>query len=240
MQEPAAALTDYSRVLEIEPENSETYFLRAWIQVRLNRSKEALADVTRALQIDPYDSNSYSLRAWLRSLSGDLHGALEDINLGTELDPTNPWLIYGRGCILYNHARWAEAAPEFGRLASGVRDRLADYAAIRLWLVNARNERSKADAELRAHLENRAHGKRDDWEVAIACYVLGRLDEEGLLKIAGEKSEQVFQSLFYIGSKKAIEGDRAGAREFFGRCIKAGIYHYFEYPSAVAELGRCL
>ncbi|KAG6590802.1 DNA polymerase sigma [Phytophthora cinnamomi] len=73
------ALQDYSRAIELEASNVETFRLRGEAFVHLARYDEALADFASALELDPHDFQVSMARAKLFRQRGDLKGAVQEV-----------------------------------------------------------------------------------------------------------------------------------------------------------------
>eukprot|EP00644_Phytophthora_capsici_P007966 jgi/Phyca11/128651/e_gw1.77.88.1 len=73
------ALEDYSRALELAPNNVETLRLRGEAHMHLARYDDALADFAQALEVDPHDFQVSMARAKLFRQRGDLKGAVDEV-----------------------------------------------------------------------------------------------------------------------------------------------------------------
>ncbi|ETK79176.1 hypothetical protein L915_14944 [Phytophthora nicotianae] len=73
------ALQDYSRALELDPNNVETLRLRGESFMHLARYDDALADFAAALEVDPHDFQVSMARARLYRQRGDLKGAVAEV-----------------------------------------------------------------------------------------------------------------------------------------------------------------
>jgi tetratricopeptide (TPR) repeat protein len=83
----AAAVTDYTTVIALDPNYAEYYFDRAALLRRLGRSDEALADYESAIRLSPPFPEAYYNRGDLLVEMGDADGALADFSYTLELDP---------------------------------------------------------------------------------------------------------------------------------------------------------
>ncbi|KAE9012959.1 hypothetical protein PR003_g15054 [Phytophthora rubi] len=73
------ALMDYSRAIELDKSNVETFRLRGEALMHLARYDEALADFASALELDPQDFQVSMARAKLFRQRGDLKGAVQEV-----------------------------------------------------------------------------------------------------------------------------------------------------------------
>lgn len=81
------AITNFSRVLALEPENGEAYFNRAIARDTLGDKPGALTDYSEAIRINPEDPDGYYSRANVRTDIYDYQGALVDLAKALELKP---------------------------------------------------------------------------------------------------------------------------------------------------------
>ncbi|KAI8871151.1 TPR-like protein [Ramicandelaber brevisporus] len=75
----SAAINEFDRALDIEPDSFRAYFQRATAQLSLGRRNLALSDYSSALHIEPNKSGARLQRARLHAGDGDFDSALEDL-----------------------------------------------------------------------------------------------------------------------------------------------------------------
>lgn len=73
-----AALADLKRAHQLEPEDPETLYNLAWLELRLGQNPAALKHLTRLLQIDPYHLDGRWNRAWLQQQLKNPQAAQQD------------------------------------------------------------------------------------------------------------------------------------------------------------------
>jgi tetratricopeptide (TPR) repeat protein len=80
-------IEDWTKVITINPTNSEAYNNRGFAFSRIGGHFEAVKDYTRALMIDIDSDNPdfYNNRAWLFIKLDDYYGALEDFKKAAQL-----------------------------------------------------------------------------------------------------------------------------------------------------------
>ncbi|HEY8561915.1 MAG TPA: tetratricopeptide repeat protein [Pyrinomonadaceae bacterium] len=83
-----AAIDDFSKAIEIDPNNDFLYSSRGQIYLELNDYERALADLNKALEIDEGYYN-YANRARIYKQSGDLDRALRDFDKAIALNETS-------------------------------------------------------------------------------------------------------------------------------------------------------
>lgn len=81
------ALTDFSRALELNPEDATTFYNRAVAYKNLGRYQAAMSDLDRALALGISHSGIYNLRCYVKFSAHDLAGALRECDKALELDP---------------------------------------------------------------------------------------------------------------------------------------------------------
>jgi lipoprotein NlpI len=82
-----AAIVDYNRAIDLNPENPKAFANRAMTELEKQDLPAAIADETRALEIDPNNLEYYADRAVTRQIHGDFSDALADYDKMIELDP---------------------------------------------------------------------------------------------------------------------------------------------------------
>jgi lipoprotein NlpI len=117
-----------------------------------------------------------------------------------------------------------------------------DYAHFGAWLCGSRlGETASATDDLKRYLAARQFKNSDDWPAKIGDFLIGQITEQELLAAAEnvddkQDREHHCEAYFYIGSKRLITGDKAGAVACFEKCLATGVQDFNEYQSAKAEL----
>jgi tetratricopeptide (TPR) repeat protein len=118
-----AALADYDRAIELNPEFAAAYLNRGAAHYHLGEIEEAVADYTRAVELDPENTNAYYNRALAYQALGEPDLAIEDYSRAIDLNPQFAAAYLSRG-ILYrdggepekaieDYTRAIEADPEY-------------------------------------------------------------------------------------------------------------------------------
>lgn len=105
------AATDYSRAIELAPENGRIYALRGYAYHRMGRNEEALADFSRAIELDPEDAIAICWQGGTYLVMGRPKEALAAINRAGQLLPDNDWLPYLAALALTKLGCEEEARP---------------------------------------------------------------------------------------------------------------------------------
>lgn len=98
--DPAKALADFNKVIELKPDSGTAYNQRALIRLINQDVAGALKDLDAAVAHNYKGDSIYGLRAQLRWQLGDLKGALADYDLSIKLNPNNPRSYRDRGALL--------------------------------------------------------------------------------------------------------------------------------------------
>jgi tetratricopeptide (TPR) repeat protein len=91
------AISDYTKSIEINPNDSDAYFNRAISKSKLNDLKGALTDCTKAIQLKPNDGDYYLNRASYKAKLNDLKGAIADCTKAIEINPNYSDYYFNRG-----------------------------------------------------------------------------------------------------------------------------------------------
>lgn len=83
------SISDYSKAIELNPGDVDSYIYRAYAYLKLNRLKEALPDLDKSLEYEPDNSVLYANRAMVKLNTGDKPGAGSDCDKCLSLDSTN-------------------------------------------------------------------------------------------------------------------------------------------------------
>lgn len=88
------AIADFTKVIEIEPNNFVSYNNRGLMKQELNDHYGAIADFTKAIEIDPNDYTGYYNRATSKALINDEKGACQDARKAKSLGYDADQMIY--------------------------------------------------------------------------------------------------------------------------------------------------
>ncbi len=143
---PQAAIADFSRVIEMDPENLAAYKGRAWGHERLYQYREALKDWTRLIELKSNDPELYRERAYTHHLDGQHERAVADFTRVLELDKENLDSRIGRALAYDALNKLPEALADF---ESALRNN-AKYTAVyvargELWERRGEHENAIAD-----------------------------------------------------------------------------------------------
>ena len=109
----ADALADYSKVIVLEPNDAEAYFLRGRTYGNGFHYAQAIAGYDAALGLAPDDAETYYRRGHAHEEGRHDHAAaISDYTASLRLDPDNPAVYHMRAIALDNAGRKAEAAAD--------------------------------------------------------------------------------------------------------------------------------
>ena len=100
------ALSLYTRLIDLDPENAEYYERRSTILHRMKRYPEAVEDDTRAIGFDPSNAKYYHSRAITLDEMGEYERALADKTKAIELEPDNAEHYHSRSVTLYSMEKY--------------------------------------------------------------------------------------------------------------------------------------
>ena len=115
MGDDAAAIADYDKALEIDPQSAEVYSNRGGVKDSMGDHAAALADFDRALEIDPQLAGAYSNRGIAKNHMGSYAAALADFDRALEIDPQDMKAYYNRGVAKDKISDYAAAIADFDR-----------------------------------------------------------------------------------------------------------------------------
>ena len=83
------AIADYSKAIELNPNDSEAYHNRGIVKAKLEDHKGAIADFTKALELKPNFFDSYVGRGNSKYKLKDFSGAIADFSIAIEIYPSS-------------------------------------------------------------------------------------------------------------------------------------------------------
>lgn len=138
-----AALKIVDEAIEVDPDNSTAYTVRAQIHVVAENLEEAIEDASRAIKLDRKNTRALMVRAAIFSDQEKLDKALEDVNQVLEVEPKQKEGLWMRGMILSQQQNFDDAIADIKKLADD--DRNNDFFQRQLaMLYNANDQPTKA------------------------------------------------------------------------------------------------
>lgn len=252
----AAAVSEYSAAIALRAQYPDAYCgrgiaqqaapearlaePRGFAKVELRAPDRAVEDFHQAMRTTTALNHpaAWTQRGITKRASGDEAGAEYDFSEAVRIYPHHAPAWMQRALLRYDRGDWSGALADFEKRA-GLKphDDARDAAALRAWLCRAKlGQRDQANAALRKFLAARDPKTAGDWTSQLATFLL---NERADFERAGTMAAgQACEAWFYVGSKKLVLGDRAGAEAAFEKCLAAGQTTYIEHRSAQVELGR--
>lgn len=109
MNNTEQAISDFTKAMELDPEQSVLYEKRARCYYQLGQMEEAIEDCNKGLEIDPKDEDLIWFRGLLLLESSDYRGALADAEAYLELNPEDSGAYYNLGLLHYRLTQYEEA-----------------------------------------------------------------------------------------------------------------------------------
>lgn len=81
------ALDDFTKAIQIDPQNDVAYVNRGKVRFDLGDDKGALKDCDQAIEINPHSSQAYNNRGNIRAALGNEQGAIQDYTQAIALEP---------------------------------------------------------------------------------------------------------------------------------------------------------
>ncbi len=103
------ALSLYTRLIDLEPDNASHYDRRSIILHRMKRYPEAVKDDTQAIELDPDNAKYYHSRGVTLCEMGEYERSLTDKTKAIELDPDNAKYYHSRGVTLHEMGEYERA-----------------------------------------------------------------------------------------------------------------------------------
>jgi len=236
------ALADYARAVELNPSDRSIYMARARILETRGDVIGAVMARARMFEMMPQMNSQMDTNRdfFMRRDPGRWRGRMGiRYDRVLELNTNFTWGYYHRGVARSSQNDLDGALADLRRCQELPDNGFKDYAAIQIWLVQARSGKgTEADQELAAYLNTRANGAANDWPSQIARYLLNQISETNLFAaISPSESEwQQSQFWYYTGMKQLIAGDKAKAIDCFQKSLNTKTRPYAVYVSARNEL----
>jgi len=91
------AISNYTKAIEINPNEASTYFHRGLSKQKLKDYYGAIYDYTKAIEINPYDVSAYFNRGFSKQKLKDYNGAIYDYTKAIEINPYDEIAYNNRG-----------------------------------------------------------------------------------------------------------------------------------------------
>lgn len=242
------SVEDFDRVVEREPGREQGYAQRGRARTYVGDLAGAIEDFRTALAKGGAGADQVTRVSLARALWALGEHAPADAEVAKAAAAVAPpaadreaafrrvAVIEAVGRYYFDTGRPKEAAAMIGStVAVGT-----DYSKLYFFLARARlGERAHAARQLKAHADGL--GKKDDWYAHLAYFMCGQRKEEQLFAAAKSPNsqlarEQECEACWYAGAIRLLDGDTAGAKALFERCVQTDLRSFIEYESAKMAL----
>ena len=120
-------MADYTKAIEIDPENASLLTNRAAVHMSLQEHDLAIADYNSAIELRPNDPSQYQQRAIAWKVQGDNAKALADYSKAIELNPefVDAWM--SRGFLRYRMGDYQLAVEDLSKAIELAPDNALTY-----------------------------------------------------------------------------------------------------------------
>jgi tetratricopeptide (TPR) repeat protein len=228
------AINDYNATIRLNPRHAHAYNGRANVCLKEGDLDQAITDYNQALRLDPGYAHAYNGRGLAHLAQGGFKTAVADFGYALQIDPNYAHAYANQAIADYETGQFSEALTN-GEKA--VELKMGDVeSAFFIWLSTAHqpDQRSKADSDLMHFMDLQ---RLNPWNEDLAHFLLGDMTQEELLAGAASLDpttarHQLCQAYFYIASKDELSRDKAGADDFFRRCMGTAVRDFTDYMVA--------
>lgn len=229
-----AAIAEFSRALEIDPNYFFSYTSRGIAQLDAGNAAAAEQDLTASLRLNPAQPIAQSARGDARIDQGKLEGGVQDHREAAELDPNNPVTHAKLGFACFFNGDLLEAVDAFDQALK--LDRNAQH--LNPWRAWSLILLDQEDVALKNY-EKIFTGNIDDrtWPEHLTVYLFGRETQQELLAAISKDDQaladaQECEAWFFIASKQAREGEVDQATQNFQKAVAKNARQLAAYRGA--------
>ena len=150
---PAVALANYERAIQLDPQGALGYASRGRLRQQQGDHAGALADWNRVIHLEPRAGDAYNARGLVRVNQGDLPGAIADYTAALRLAPRSTEALVNRGQARFETRDVKGALADYNRtlaLSPNRTDALEGRGLARLVAGNPAGARADFDRVLQA------------------------------------------------------------------------------------------
>lgn len=174
------ALADYTRAIELNPEDDWAYFTRGRAYMLCGQFNKAIADHTKAIELNPDFAGAYTGRGVAYMKKGDLDKALADNTRVIELEPEFSWGYRNRGSVYHMKGDPDKAIADYTK-AIEVNPKDALAYSFRGLAYHNRGDDDKAIVDFTRAVEL---APRDPYEQTFLYLARARVGKEGKTDLA--------------------------------------------------------
>ncbi len=227
----AGALPDFEKALELGSRESTAIIGAAMLRMYRREFATAADHLTRRLANNPTLLPAYWMRGQMRLYLGEYVSAKADFEQVIAREPTRGQSYEFRAIlhmILGDHEAALIDCESAIRMAQGP----ADYSRLLHVLLSRRLKRPDPDRMIRT-----AHAESAAWPRTLARFLIGELDEAGLLAATDPADRrQQCEVRYYLGMHALLQSNVESATKWFRECRETKASDIPEYHLASAEL----
>jgi len=247
------AVTDYqkesrARVLTLsaqldegrlpKPARSEVLVQRGIRLDALGQLKRAQSDFEEAVALDPRSASAHAALAVNALMRGDEDRSVEEAGSALQIASSTVRAHYTRAYANFYRRQFEPARQELIELLRDKSEADRGYGALWLYLAT-----SGAGANAREAIQTYMPGaEKPAWPYPVLQYFSGARDFASTLAAASQGGKpdpgRLCELYFFAAQKRLLEGDAAGARQFFEKAVGTGVTEFTEYGLAKRELER--
>jgi Flp pilus assembly protein TadD len=234
---PAEARALLQSAIKTDPKNYLAHYYYAGLLGQQRQYEEAVSLFRQAILLNPNIPNPHTDLAYIYLALNREEEATAEFNQAIRLDPNNPYFYRSRGYVYLRRVNGNLAARDALTYLKwqGWRDTSAAYMAL-LAHFGFRQAHRPADAD---RIIEEAASKTDPaaWPFPVLRYLQHTLAEKEVLAQADD-NDKLTEAHTYIGLDLSLNGNAAAAISHLRWVKDNGNPNFFEYPLALAELGR--
>lgn len=186
------AITDYTRAIELDPEDAEAYNYRGFAHLYNGDIDKAIADYTKAIDIDQELTEAYKDRATAYLANSNFDNAINDYTKAIQLDPDDTNIYNYRGFAYFRNSEIDKAIDDLSRAIQLKPDSAGAYYNRGIVQLSLRNwEEAKADLTTAANNQldivtefQQRYGRVEDFEKGMDV----KLPEDIVSILTGESA----------------------------------------------------
>jgi tetratricopeptide (TPR) repeat protein len=132
-------LKDIDKAIQLKPNDSDLYFVKARILLQMDEAEEALPWACKAVKTLPNNVDAWIDKGTIEMKMGNFTEALKSLNRAQGLNPKSPYLDYTQGRVFMGQRQWTEALKALSKaleMDPGMRDARLDRVVINVNLKN--------------------------------------------------------------------------------------------------------
>lgn len=234
-----AAIADFGKALDLDEEFSMAALNRGFAHSQKLQWIDAEGDYLLALKSDPELVLAQKLLGTARIAQGKLKPAIEAYSQAIKLDPKDADSFAGRGYAKLFANDSAGAVSDLTQ-ARKLNPAATLYVPWKYWAQVKNKQADAAKKELQAFVK--AQPATPNWHVTLCRYILGEIDDAGLLQAANNTSvdsakvQWLCEAHYCMAIQNDLAGKSAEARQHFEDCLKTNQSQLTAYLGAKVAL----